>query len=179
MHVGVTPPSMEEYGELSEKMIWLDVSEDSDFTKVYSAEQTNEQLSHKAGIFHPAEDGRQYLVFADAESRDIYLENPERDDLVLATINTNFVSEQALNKIVSDEITKVIADAPEDFDTLREISDFIQSDAANAAEILKNMDSLNNRVTDIENNKYVVLSESEYEELAEKEDRLYFLYEEQ
>jgi hypothetical protein len=143
---------------------------------VYSKDQTNEKLSHKAEVFHPTEDGQHYLVFADLESRDLYLQNPERKDLLIATINTNFISEDLLVDFISKEVSKIVANAPEDLDTLKEISDFIKSDSENAATIIKDMDSLNKRVDTIENNSYIILSESEYEQLENKEDRLYFLY---
>jgi tRNA A58 N-methylase Trm61 len=133
-------------------------------------------LSSKAGVFHPTEDGKHYLVFADLESRDLYLQNPERVDLLLATINTNFISEDLLKEFIGKEVSKIVADAPEDLNTLKEISDFIKSDSANAAVIIKNIDSLDRRVDTIENNSYIILSESEYEQLENKEDRLYFLY---
>jgi hypothetical protein len=143
---------------------------------VYSKSQTNEKLASKAGVFHPTEDGQHYLLFADLESRDLYLQNPERKDLLIATINTNFISEDLLVDFISKEVSKIVANAPEDLDTLKEISDFIKSDSENAATIIKDMDSLNKRVDTIENNSYIILSESEYEQLENKEDRLYFLY---
>lgn len=176
IHVGETPPTEEKFGEEFSNMLWLDTSLESKTTSVYSKDQADEKLSHKAGVFHPTDDGQHYLVFADLESRDLYLQNPERKDLLIATINTNFISEDLLVDFVSKEVSKIVADAPEDLNILKEISDFIKSDSANAATIIKDMDSLNKRVDTIENNSYIILSESEYEQLENKEDRLYFLY---
>ena len=46
-----------------------------------------------------------------------------------------FVTEETVDEKVDTAIAKVIADAPEDFDTLKEVADYIASDKTRAAEI--------------------------------------------
>lgn len=43
-------------------------------------------LASKAGVFYEDEDNNRYLVFASEETRDEYLEDPEKTDLVLSVI---------------------------------------------------------------------------------------------
>ena len=46
-----------------------------------------------------------------------------------------FVTEDTVDEKIATEIAKVVADAPEDFDTLKEVADYIASDKTKAAEI--------------------------------------------
>lgn len=46
-----------------------------------------------------------------------------------------FVGRSEVNSYIIEEIAKIVADAPTDFDTLKEIADYIASDKTNAAEI--------------------------------------------
>lgn len=46
----------------------------------------NESLAKKGGVFHLDEDGKRYLVFADETSRDAWVEDNERADLILGVI---------------------------------------------------------------------------------------------
>lgn len=48
---------------------------------------------------------------------------------------SNFVTEETVDEKIATEIAKVVADAPEDFDTLKEVADYISSDKTRAAEI--------------------------------------------
>lgn len=85
----------------------------------------------------------------------------------------------SIEDIVSKEIAKVIASAPEDLDTLREIADFIEAEATEAAQIATKLDDHAERIKKLEdkNLDIVMMTESQYEMLPEKENKLYFLYE--
>jgi hypothetical protein len=85
----------------------------------------------------------------------------------------------SIEDIVSKEIAKVIASAPEDLDTLREIADFIEAEATEATQIATKLDDHAERIKKLEdkNLDIVMMTESQYEMLPEKENKLYFLYE--
>lgn len=70
-------------------------------------------------------------------------------------LNGDETKEGSVKKTVVDEIAKVVADAPEDFDTLKEIADWIANDQTGAA-------SLTNRIAEIEN---TYLTEDEINDL--------------
>ena len=79
--------------------------------------------------------------------------------------------------IARKEVAKVIDSAPETMDTLKKIADLIEKDAEQAADILATLGDHEARIGTLEN-KFVVLSETEYEDLDKKEDKFYFCYEE-
>lgn len=90
----------------------------------------------------------------------------------------NGTGEGSVINTVSTEIAKLIAEAPDALDTLKEIADFIEADATRAAEILTKLDDHESRIAKIEQEEgFTVMSEAQYEMLPEKEDKLYFLYE--
>ena len=90
----------------------------------------------------------------------------------------NGTGEGSVINTVSTEIAKLIAEAPDALDTLKEIADFIEADATRAAEILTKLDDHESRIAKIEREEgFAVMSEAQYEMLPEKEDKLYFLYE--
>lgn len=90
----------------------------------------------------------------------------------------NGTGEGSVINTVSTEIAKLIAEAPDALDTLKEIADFIEADATRAAEILTKLDDHETRIAKIEQEEgFTVMSEAQYEMLPEKEDKLYFLYE--
>jgi hypothetical protein len=90
----------------------------------------------------------------------------------------NGTGEGSVISTVSTEIAKLIAEAPDALDTLKEIADFIEADATRAAEILTKLDDHESRIAKIEQEEgFTVMSEAQYEMLPEKEDKLYFLYE--
>lgn len=62
----------------------------------------------------------------------------------------NGTTDGSVHKAVADGISSVIASAPEDFDTLKEISDYIASDKTNAANINNQLSELNTKTTTIE-----------------------------
>lgn len=57
--------------------------------------------------------------------------------------------EGSVSKKVTDEIAKVVAKAPSDFDTLKEIADYIATDETNAAEINNTLAALKTRVYEL------------------------------
>jgi hypothetical protein len=90
----------------------------------------------------------------------------------------NGTGEGSVTNTVSTEIAKIIAEAPDALDTLKEIADFIEADETRAAEILTELDDHEKRITKIEQEEgFAVMSEAQYEMLPKKEDKLYFLYE--
>lgn len=74
----------------------------------------------------------------------------------VATLNGT--GEGSVSKTVTDEIAKVIANAPADFDTLKEIADYIDSDQTNAAEINNTLDRHTSEITSLQNNKQDALA---------------------
>ena len=67
-------------------------------------------------------------------------------------LNGDATIEGSVAKQVTDEIAKVVASAPEDFDTLKEIADYIANDQTGAAQ-------LSNRISTLENAGYATVSE--------------------
>ncbi len=56
-------------------------------------------LDGKMGIFHYDETNNRYLVFADSDTRDQYLEDPTKNELVLGTFDAPFNYEAEINLI--------------------------------------------------------------------------------
>lgn len=79
--------------------------------------------------------------------------------------------------IASKEVAKVIDSAPETMDTLKKIADLIEKDAEQAADILATLGDHESRIATLED-KFVVMSEAEYDTLPNKEDKFYFCYDE-
>ena len=72
----------------------------------------------------------------------------------IATLNGDATVEGSVAKQVTDEIAKVVAYAPTDFDTLKEIADYIANDQTGAAELA-------NRISALENAGYATVSQVE------------------
>lgn len=90
----------------------------------------------------------------------------------------NGTGEGSIINTVNTEIAKIIAEAPDALDTLKEIADFIEADETKAAEIMTKLDDHEDRIAKIEQEEgFTVMSEAQYEMLPKKEDKLYFLYE--
>lgn len=87
------------------------------------------------------------------------------------------IGEGSVVDIASKEVAKVIDSAPETMDTLKKIADLIEKDAEQAADILSTLGNHENRITTIED-KFIVLTEEEYNALQKKEDKFYFCYDE-
>ena len=64
----------------------------------------------------------------------------------IATLNGT--GEGSVSKQVADAIAEVVASAPEDFDTLKEIADYIATDKTGAAELSNTVSSLKTKVGD-------------------------------
>lgn len=79
--------------------------------------------------------------------------------------------------IANKEVAKVIDSAPETMDTLKKIADLIEKDAEQAADILVTLGGHENRISTLED-KFVVMSEADYDALPNKEDKFYFCYDE-
>lgn len=67
--------------------------------------------------------------FADSQAR----EGVSNNKAAIETLNGASTQEGSVAKQVSDAIAKVVANAPTDFDTLKEISDWISSHSESAA----------------------------------------------
>ena len=68
-------------------------------------------------------------VYDDTEVRGLIQDNTD----VIGVLNSKATDEGSVKKTVSDEIAKVIAGAPESFDTLKEVSDWIATHGQDAA----------------------------------------------
>lgn len=66
------------------------------------------------------------------------------------TLNGASTVAGSVDKKVADAIAAVVADAPEDFDTLKEIADYIASDKTNAATINNDISGLKTKVASLE-----------------------------
>ena len=64
--------------------------------------------------------------------------------------------------IVSEEIAKVVAGAPEDLDTLKEIATWIQNDTTGSVQIVNDVNVLKNKVTELETKIAVLETRLEY-----------------
>lgn len=92
---------------------------------------------------------------ASETERAMAAENANSDAIAVLT----GTGEGSVSKTVSDEIAKVVADAPEAFDTLKEIADYIASDTTHAAKM----------VADIEANAKAIADEKSRAEAKEGE----------
>lgn len=62
-------------------------------------------------------------------------------------LNGDSTVEGSVKNTVTTEVAKVVADAPEDFDTLKEIADYIAADKTNAANIESTLSSHTSTLT--------------------------------
>ena len=90
--------------------------------------------------------------------------------LVSADVS-NLATKTELNETVAMEIAKVIADAPEDFDTLKEVADYIASDKTRAAEIENAISALESDKADASTvyTKTEVYTKEEVDDIVEAE----------
>ena len=72
---------------------------------------------------------------------------------LIKTLGESGASIEEVEKIVTDKVTEIVADAPEDFDTLKELSDWIytheESAAAMNTAIQSNTNSIESLMTDV------------------------------
>lgn len=78
------------------------------------------------------------------------------DDVVGAVVSNanaiatlNGTGEGSVSKTITDKMAEVVANAPSDFDTLKEIADYIASDKTNAADINNTLTALKTRVYEL------------------------------
>ena len=82
------------------------------------------------------------------------------------------LTQEEVEKIVTDEVAKIVADAPEDFDTLKEMSDWILSHENSAAEMNSAIQTNANDISVLNTNKVdkvagkSLISDAEIERLA-------------
>lgn len=63
------------------------------------------------------------------------------------TLNGDNTVEGSVKKIATDEVTKIIANAPEDFDTLKQVADYIAADKTRADELETTISGLQRAVS--------------------------------
>ena len=81
------------------------------------------------------------------------------------------------NKIIS-EVAEIVAGAPEDFDTLKEMSDWIASHENSAAEMNSEIQTLKTgMVSKVDTTSIPSLTQEEYDALTEKTALYYFIKE--
>ena len=81
------------------------------------------------------------------------------------------------NKIIS-KVTEIVAGAPEDFDTLKEMSDWIASHENSAAEMNSAIQTLKTgMVSKVDTTSIPSLTQEEYDALTEKTALYYFIKE--
>ena len=64
------------------------------------------------------------------------------------TLNGDNTVEGSVKKIATDEVAKIIADAPEDFDTLKQVADYIAADKTRADELETTISGLQGAVSE-------------------------------
>ena len=79
----------------------------------------------------------------------------------IAILNGEESVNGSVKHTVAEEVAKVVADAPEDFDTLKEIADYIAADKTGAAEMLNKISDLTLRVGTAESEIDTLQSEME------------------
>ena len=77
---------------------------------------------------------------------------------LIKTLGESGASIEEVEKIVTDKVAEIVADAPEDFDTLKELSDWIYTHEESAAEmnsaIQSNANSIESLMTDVNKKAY-------------------------
>ena len=82
-----------------------------------------------------------------------YISNESFHNEIKPSLDEEYASKEELNQEVAEGIAKVVADAPEDLDTLKEVADYIASDKTKASEIevkiAKNAEDIENLSTKV------------------------------
>lgn len=82
-----------------------------------------------------------------------YISNESFNNEIKPSLDEKYASKKELHQEVAEGIAKVVADAPEDLDTLKEVADYIASDKTKAseieAEIAKNAEDIENLSTKV------------------------------
>lgn len=69
-------------------------------------------------------------------NKEFFARKKDIDELQINKVNASdvYTKEEVINKI-TEKVSEIVADAPEDFDTLKEMSDWINSHEGSAAEM--------------------------------------------
>lgn len=82
-----------------------------------------------------------------------YISNESFNNEIKPSLDEEYASKEELHQEVAEGIAKVVADAPEDLDTLKEVADYIASDKTKASEIevkiAKNAEDIENLSTKV------------------------------
>lgn len=70
-------------------------------------------------------------------------------------------SGKSIRTIAYEEVSKIVDSAPESFDTLKEIADYIESDETHAGEIAYQLGNHTNRIKDLETDNVIVKGEAD------------------
>lgn len=76
----------------------------------------------------------------------------------------NGTGEGSVTKTVADEVAKIVNGAPEDFDTLKEIADYIASDKTGAAEMSNAISANATAITEVKGNAITAIYTDEQED---------------
>ena len=123
-------PSVEGFVKEEDLEPYAKKTEIPDVSNFATISELNEGLAAKADkgdSYTKEESDAKYLT--EHQSLDDYAKKTDIPDV------SAFVTEETVDEKVDTAIAKVIADAPEDFDTLKEVADYIASDKTRAAEI--------------------------------------------
>lgn len=107
---------------------------------------------------------------------EIYLYNLVKNGIVQDDL------EISISQKVAEEVAKIVAGAPEDFDTLKEMSDWLLEHEDSAAAMNSEIQELKTSKADISDtlmkSDIVTLTREEYDSLSEKTALYYFIREE-
>lgn len=128
-----------EYAKIYQKIDDISAGGGADLTPYLKKTEAAETYATKSEI--PSVSGYATTEYVNQEIARVEEEIPEMPDLSDYAKKSDipdvssFVTEETVDEKVATEIAKVVADAPEDFDTLKEVADYIASDKTKAAEI--------------------------------------------
>lgn len=128
-----------EYNKIYQKIDDISAGGGADLTPYLKKTEAAETYATKSEI--PSVSGYATTEYVNQEIARVEEEIPEMPDLNDYAKKSDipdvssFVTEETVDEKVATEIAKIVADAPEDFDTLKEVADYIASDKTKAAEI--------------------------------------------
>lgn len=120
--------------------------DNSDLENYYTKGQTETKISEMISDINGGESAGEvlsqlnsYKTLNDERVKAVEDKNAEQDTAIKANKDAievlNGTGEGSVSKQVTDAIAEVVANAPQDFDTLKEIADYIASDKTGAAEL--------------------------------------------
>ena len=146
-----------EYAKIYQKIADISAGGGVDLSPYLKIEDASANFATKSEI--PSVEGYATTEYVNSEIQRVEEEIPSVENLatkneleaVAAQIPdvSDFVTEQTVDEKIATEIAKVVADAPEDFDTLKEVADYIASDKTRAAEIETAISNLQNNKADV------------------------------